>query len=107
MLSQHSRVHQRISGIPCKSTDGFRQNSVNSPFAAVVYKTVKIIPFSGFQSGDSLIRINIDQLHRLVFPDQPVIVLNLRRKRVKLVAGIAGNTAVSRNTYAFLRHGAR
>jgi len=69
---------EAVPDVSGKSGNGFDQNQIDFPFAAVVHHPQKILPLVRSGSGNALVGINIDQLPFIVAGDMLGVVIHLR-----------------------------
>ena len=99
---KQSCVHNRIDRVSCKSANRFSKYTVDLSVFAVIYKPAKIISIFCLCSAYPLVCVYIHKLHTLIVPDKPGIVSYLCRERMKLIGGIAWNSAIGCRSYLSL-----
>ena len=87
---------QTVLGVPGEAGDGFNEDLVDEPPAAVRHHALEILPLCGGGAGDALVGVDIHHAPFSLAGDQLGVVAVLRREGVELVIGVRADTSIGR-----------
>ena len=87
---------QTVLCVPGEAGDGFDEDLVNEPSAAVRHHTLEILPLCGGGAGDALVGVDIHHAPLGLAGDQLGVVAVLRREGVELVIGVRADAGIGR-----------
>ena len=98
VVFEQSGIQQGVRCVSCEATDGLGQDSVDLSFLTIGHQSIEVLSLCSLGSADAFVGVDVHQLHTLVIADEVGVVLYLSGEGVKLVAGVAGHTAVGSHT---------
>ena len=93
-LLQLPHCLQTVLGVPGEAGDGFNEDLVDEPPAAVRHHALEVLPLCGGGAGDALVGVDIHHAPLSLAGDQLGVVAVLRREGVELVIGVRADTGI-------------